>query len=294
MNKNGLPRRIPEDVKLKVRINCGFGCVICGAIPYDYDHLSVSYADAEEHDPDDIVLLCPTHHRLKTNGMLSADVIKVAKGMRAGVNAETRFKLPATSADFDVVWGSTVINSSDNAIVVDGDPILSLRRTENDLEPIVISGEFRDHRGRIICRIEENEFISRAGALGDLSVISNRFSYRLPGGLTGLSFNISDRQLKITEAFHVKDDAHVLVKGDILQAGSVLFAHRYLGGRFAHCQTAIEIGSNFDGFSYDGLDPLRVPHGIFNDCTASYARCGIAIRTFRPAPISTNYDRISW
>ncbi len=56
-NKHGLGRDIPRAVKTEIRERCGFGCVMCGQIPYDYDHLATPFIEATEHDPDDIVLL---------------------------------------------------------------------------------------------------------------------------------------------------------------------------------------------------------------------------------------------
>ena len=47
-NQHGLSRSIPEDVKQHVRQECGFGCVICGNIIIDYEHIDPGFAEARE------------------------------------------------------------------------------------------------------------------------------------------------------------------------------------------------------------------------------------------------------
>lgn len=51
-NKFGLSRYIPSDVKLQVRKNSGFGCVICGMGIIHYEHVDPEFHVAQTHDPD--------------------------------------------------------------------------------------------------------------------------------------------------------------------------------------------------------------------------------------------------
>lgn len=161
-NKHGLDRNIPAKVQRTVREACSFGCVICGSVPYVYDHLKVEYADAKEHDPDDIVVLCPTHHTMKTNRVLDVDSILLARNNRKSLDSDFRFIIPATKADFAVNWGSTEIRESHQILTIDEVPTLRFATSENPLEPIVLSGEFRDRKGDLICVIQDNELLSRA------------------------------------------------------------------------------------------------------------------------------------
>ena len=68
-------RNIPEPMKREIRQRCGFGCVVCGLILYDYDHMLRGWAEVREHIADDITLLCTMHHREKTNGLLSIEQV---------------------------------------------------------------------------------------------------------------------------------------------------------------------------------------------------------------------------
>lgn len=67
-------RAIPAAVKREVRQRDGFGCIFCGLPVFEYDHL-VDFAEVKEHDPANIHLLCPNHHRAKTAGRLSRAAI---------------------------------------------------------------------------------------------------------------------------------------------------------------------------------------------------------------------------
>lgn len=68
-------RDIPEYAKRAVRQRCGFGCIFCGAPVYDYDHIE-PFAQTGDHDPSNLTLLCPNHHREKTAGRLHSDIVR--------------------------------------------------------------------------------------------------------------------------------------------------------------------------------------------------------------------------
>lgn len=277
VNEQGLKRNIPESVKTAVRKACSFGCVICGSVPYDYDHLEVEYHAAEQHNPDDIVLLCQNHHRMKGN-VLSVEAIKKARALRVAQDSQFRFKLPATNSDFVVNWAGTKISATDNSVIVDDERILTFTRTENEMEPVQLSGTFRDIQGNIICQIDRNEFVSRAANLGDFSVVSNRFRYKLQGGGLGLSFDLTGAGLNIDYIFHVKNDAHVYAPGEFLQVGNVHQAVRLTDSKFSDSGTAIIVNSTADKFSYENVDLDRFPTIFMSDQTYVGTRVGIHLK----------------
>lgn len=292
-NSRGLSRHIPDAVKKIVRQSCGYGCVVCGSVPYDYDHLRTQFHEADEHDPDDIVLLCDQHHRQKTAGILSVKRILDAKRNRVSQDSETRFKLELIREDFLTVWGSTIITASDNSIIVDGDPILNFTKTDNDLEPLLISGKFHDKAGNEICIIDNNEFISRSRRLGDFTIISNRFTYSMPDGTVGLAFALDDEKIRITSALHTKSDAHVYVKDEVLQVGNVHQMLRFRRSSFLLNQTAISVGTCYDNFSLENFDLSRIPGNEFIECNTSHNSIGVAVAGRKRSKITCNYDRLS-
>ncbi len=118
-NKNGLSRYIDKATKDYVRARCRFGCVLCGRVPYHYDHFRVPFSEAREHDPDDIILLCEEHHAHKTRGLLDNDVIQTAINTEASVRSGVRFKQPATKSTFKIHWPVIDIEAGNHTIVVD-------------------------------------------------------------------------------------------------------------------------------------------------------------------------------
>lgn len=77
-NRHGLQRYIPKDISAEVRRRSKYGCVVCRGLIYDYEHIEPEFADAHEHKPEDICLLCPEHHAEVTRGRLSKTQIRRA------------------------------------------------------------------------------------------------------------------------------------------------------------------------------------------------------------------------
>jgi hypothetical protein len=260
-NKFGLSRNIPEHVKAEVRKACNYGCVLCGRIPYHYDHLNIPYAEAKEHAADDIVLLCVEHHDAKTRNIISADIIESARKSRKAKDSYTRFKLPATSPSWHVNWCGTIISDTAQVVKIGDENVLAMDRSENPLEPILLSGVFRDRIGAIICRVQKNEFISRAQNLGDLKIQANRFEFRNHMGVCVLSFKIDYESIKIQEGFLAHGDGFFWGKGDEFIAGNMGVVSSYKDCKFRGGPTAFDIENNFKtydfrGISYDNLKEI--------------------------------------
>ncbi|TCR69598.1 HNH endonuclease signature motif containing protein [Rhizobium sp. BK376] len=260
-NRYGLSRDIPSSVKKQVRQACSFGCVVCGQIPYDYDHLRIPFADAREHDPDDIVLLCDACHRRKTAHILSTDMILLAMKHRTAAQSPTRFKLSALKHDFCVSWAGNLIEANKNVILVDGVPILSFAPTDNPLEPILISGSFSDRYGNVVCEIDQNEFLAKSASLGDLTVVSNRFTFRMPDGKIALQYSLSDSILDIKDIFHTKNDAYVYGKNGRLQVGNLFRGAALENCEFYACDIAISVASTVERLDFSNVDMSRFPFG---------------------------------
>lgn len=66
---------IPAEVELEVRQRCGFACVVCGLPLYEYHHIR-PWSEVPEHDPANIVLVCPNHHAEVTKGLLDPTTLE--------------------------------------------------------------------------------------------------------------------------------------------------------------------------------------------------------------------------
>lgn len=127
------PRRedIPAEIKRVVRQRCGFGCVMCGVPIYDYEHM-VDYAKVRTHEVKNITLLCPNHHRAKTNHLLPTSKLIEANANPFNL---TRVSTAPYNFQFDgrepkVILGSVEFRAwSANfaAVIIDGTPIIGFR-----------------------------------------------------------------------------------------------------------------------------------------------------------------------
>lgn len=158
-NDYGLPRTIPEPVKREVRQRCGFGCVICGYGFYDYEHFDPDFADATEHNPNGMTLLCPRCNQSRARGRLSRESVAKANAdpicLRKGY-ANEMFDFHRDH--LEVNFAGVRFYACTHLIVVNGRPILSVQPPKDDNSPMLLSGVFCDSIGRDSLTICENEW----------------------------------------------------------------------------------------------------------------------------------------
>lgn len=58
-----IKRTIPAGIRRQLRQEAFFGCCKCGSAILDYHHI-IEFAEKAHHDPDHIIALCPTCHRM--------------------------------------------------------------------------------------------------------------------------------------------------------------------------------------------------------------------------------------
>lgn len=159
INKHGLSRVIKADTMRQVRRECGFGCVICGLIPYQYDHFDPEFADATEHDPSRIALLCTTHHAEKTAGRISNTYVAGKRAHPHNLNLDTdgpRWKPVLDAAIVDIaVCGVLFRNCEGPGLSINGETVISFERGP-DLDWLM-NGSLCDSSGQLSLRFEANE-----------------------------------------------------------------------------------------------------------------------------------------
>jgi len=160
VNQYGLSRdNIPEHIKREVRKRCGFGCVICGSIPFDYHHYNPPFNQAREHCADGIVLLCGGHHTEAGKGLLSVDTIKksaaspkcLEKGF-SDFSLDVEEKFPA------VLFGNSIFKGNPTLIRAFGEKLFAVDKPEEPRGPCRINAVFFDRNGKMACRILSNEW----------------------------------------------------------------------------------------------------------------------------------------
>lgn len=145
--------RIPEPTKREVRQEAGFGCCVCGFPIIDYHHI-----ERESQDPEDIMILCPNHHREATEGaMLKKEQIYYKKNPH---NIEKGFvdgKLKINQKYPVITMGSNHLIGEGDLIIVDGESLLSIYISEGRLE---LTMRLYDKDNKLVANIEKNEWVS--------------------------------------------------------------------------------------------------------------------------------------
>lgn len=189
LNKHGLPRDIPSDIQKKIRKNDGYGCVLCGQILVDYEHIDPLYCDAEEHDASKIALLCSHHHDLVTRKVLPKRMVKEAKEnpfcKREGY-AHSHYYPSLEEVKFK--FGDVFIEDTMIILKAFGKPLIWIEKEDID-SPLLFNAVFRDSVGNKIGFLNKNTFYGNITD-ADIKGVSNRIEIKLKRGSNDLCLKI--------------------------------------------------------------------------------------------------------
>jgi hypothetical protein len=158
-NQYGLSRDIPAPTKRQVRQQSGFGCVACGCAIYQYEHVSPPFADAKQHDPKGIALLCGGCHDRKTKGLLSTESVLRAMADPKCLSQGHSFGPFDLGVDHpEILAGTYHAIETRIAVQVFGRPILSVEPPEESGGPFQLSAVLCDDQGQTVMEIERNEW----------------------------------------------------------------------------------------------------------------------------------------
>jgi hypothetical protein len=177
-NKHGLADYIPSEVRLAVRQQCGFGCVVCGLAIAQYEHFDPPFEEAREHRAEGICLLCGACHDKKTRGIWSPAKVAAARSSPitfAKGGSKDAFDLAAPLA----LWIGDSLFLQVNTIVRtrEGEQWLSIESSELPGGPVRISAKFFDDRGAPSLTIEGNEWMP-SSSQWDTEVIGKTIKIR--------------------------------------------------------------------------------------------------------------------
>lgn len=171
-NKHGLSRHIPTDVQREIRRRSKNGCVICRSLVYDYEHIEPEFAEAHEHNPDNICLLCPACHAEGTRGRLAKSQIRNAyRTVQESPDITPPFYRPELSGSLSLGLGDAVFDfMPQNASILeyDGEPILQTSYIRDTVfggaRPSITGGLF-DVTGEELIRIDDNHITLQANGV---------------------------------------------------------------------------------------------------------------------------------
>ncbi len=169
-NRHGLSRTLREEVRRCVRRRCGYGCVVCGSAIIQYHHFDPPFADAKEHNPEGITLLCGRHHDEATRGLLSPESVRRHNSGPFALRQAPHHLLDL-SPPIRLILGSIIIdNPSGPFIVIDNEELFSL--TLNNAE-ILLSARFFDDSGKMVVDVRDSELRFRADSW-DATVVGSQ------------------------------------------------------------------------------------------------------------------------
>lgn len=205
-NKFGLSRNIPSDVKREVRQKCGFGCVICHHAIIQYHHLSPGYANVRIHDPNEIVLLCPTHHQ-QADKRLSDSYIRKCMRLK---NSDFAWDKMNISNDCRLIVAGSVFENTSIVLIDYGRPIIWIERVAPHLPPL-ISAIITNDKKETVMHIHQNEIIYQS-VLYDVEGRGEKTIIRRKRGEILVEFSINEKEVNFTRLHMTllgcKVDAH--------------------------------------------------------------------------------------
>lgn len=239
-NQYGLSRYIPETIKNLVRRRCGFGCAICGVTITEYEHFHPDFAEAQEHNPDRIVLLCPTHHSLVTKGIIPKSQVAESflnpAAMQQGFSKQSHpwFRgIPALK-----LGGGSLVSQTPVPLCIKGTNIISFDAPEDGSEVSRISACLQDASGQNCLLIQENEWKVLSGEW-DFIQKGNRYTFKDNRGVIFLQLRMEPPDLIAVETLITSVHG---IPIDINEDRMLVGSSSFIGGVMSGCKVGLMIG----------------------------------------------------
>jgi hypothetical protein len=240
-NRFGLERYVRQEIRREIRTRCGFGCVICGLAYYDYEHFNPDFADAKEHSPSGMTLLCMQCNQKRARGTLSADTVAKAnstpKCKQQGYASETFDFGPEP---ITVILGGIDFTGCETLIEVRGVPLLAIRPPVEQGAPFRLSGQFSNENGEITLKIEDNEF-NVYGENWDVEAVGATITFRRALGDIALRIRLIPPKAIVVERLDMRlADFHVKAsETEFKFSGDGVNWSNLSGSSVAHCRVGI-------------------------------------------------------
>jgi len=163
MNDHGLVRDIPEGVKRDVRQACCNGCVICGKLPYTYEHFDPPFENATSHDPTGMALLCANHQLDRSAGRLSVDAVRLARANPFNKGEGAVWNPHFTEEKMTLNLFGNVIEGPCVGFAINNQVVFGMKAPETKGGAWLLTGSFSDSSGTETLRFADNEVIANTG-----------------------------------------------------------------------------------------------------------------------------------
>lgn len=209
INKHGLKRDEGPAVRLALRQEAGSRCVKCGLAIGEYHHIDPLFVDAKKHDPSRMAFLCYRCHRKFHSGFFSKEAIWEAKAnpkaRQQGFSFE-EFDFPSHS--MKVHLGSLLCIDCENIIVIEGNPVISVRPPKEAGGPLLVSAKLVDVDGSVRMWIDENVWKANVDNW-DVEAAAGKIVFRDAPGRIRISVSNRNRELNF-ERLNIGSSGHHL------------------------------------------------------------------------------------
>ncbi|MGK0273227.1 MAG: hypothetical protein ACI88H_003906 [Cocleimonas sp.] len=237
-NKFGLKRHIPAEVTEEVRRNSKFGCVVCRAGFYQYEHIEPTFENAKEHNSDNICCLCAACHDAVTRRQMSKSKVRAAyEKIRNASHGQVEH--PHGPVDFHdgtaqlVIGGIGYYPAVQTIVRHHGVTYMSIKPGVKG-EPGSISAVFSDDDGNEVFALVENAWVGH-NKNWDISVKGQRITIRKEKGRIALRIRLDPPGKIVIERLNMRfSDAHIVATennyavGRYFQDGSIVWVHAQL------------------------------------------------------------------
>lgn len=238
-NRHGLSRTIPERVKREVRQRSRFGCVLCRAGFYEYEHIDPPFEHATLHDPSRICCLCSSCHSAVTRGQRSKLSVAAAY---AAIQSTAAEEVPPPVGPLDFYGGGAELRIGG----LHYSPLVQtvLRFHGHDVIKVVPGDEtqlgsifaiFTDEEGVPVLELVENAW-EGSTENWDIEVVGQRITVRTRAKVVALQLRLEPPGVIVIERLDMRvHDCHLLVSdcayaaGRYLSDGSIAWVHAHIG-----------------------------------------------------------------
>ncbi|ABS09486.1 HNH endonuclease [Shewanella baltica] len=232
-NKHGLSRYIRANVKETIRKDAGFGCVFCGCVLVEYEHIEPEFHNALEHDSERMTILCPMCHDKVTKKILSKNQVWSAKenpkGLEQGYVNDMLF---SKSDGLEFLLGNMGTQNMGIAITLYGKPLFWFEESGDEESPYTICCIFYGLDGSPIAYINRNEYIA---LVRNLDIVSVGTSLKISDKKNGCILEISregGEPLHIKKLYTQLYDTKLVIKDENSPVlfGNINTSEESLGG----------------------------------------------------------------
>lgn len=161
VNKYGLKRYVPSDIRAKIREDAGFGCVICGCVFVDYEHIEPEFSNAKVHCPTKMTLLCIDCHGRVTRRLISKKRVWDAKlNPKALQDGFVHDLLFVNTDEMEIEIGNSRSKTTKAILTIHGKPIIWFEPPILENEPSKLCAIFHNEASKASSYINRNQFVA--------------------------------------------------------------------------------------------------------------------------------------